>query len=159
MITCNFKWKQIFWVLFVKYRGNFVWTQGCFGYTLLISSGWFVYQTWHTIICVCFNVESSWLLQFCGSPKITPCVCHLGIMYLAGKGEQSSKATIRELFSPAREQETRGGHCFHLVRFAWPRCNNQLADGLTVKSKLGRELKAGHAFSLHFSLFIPCWEM
>ena len=61
--------------------------------------------------------------------------------------QRSSKVTIRELFSAAREQETRGGDCFHLVRHARPQCNNHLADCHTIKRVLNGELEAGHSFS------------
>lgn len=53
--------------------------------------------------------------------------------------QRSSKATIRELFSAAREQETQGGHCFHLVRFAWPQCNNRLANCLQLEREHSAE--------------------
>ena len=108
---------------------------------------------------VCFNAESDWLLQFCGSPKITVCLSFRDNAARLAKGEQGSRATIREVFSPAGERETRGGHHVHLVKFAPPQDNNQVANCLAVKEPPARELKAGHTFPLNLSLFIQWWEM
>lgn len=49
--------------------------------------------------------------------------------------QRSSKATIRELFSAAGEQETRGGHCFHSVGLARLPCNNQQAGRLRAREE------------------------
>lgn len=145
---------MVFLVLFVKYRGNFVWTQGRFRRTLLISSGWFVYQIWQTVICVCVLV------------RLTPAVLRiaqnrtvcLSFRDNVADWQRSSKATIRELFSAAREQETQGGHCFHLVRFAWPQCNNRLANCLQLEREHSAESWKQVTRSDFTSVYL-FWEM
>lgn len=95
------------------------------------------------VICVPDLADCHLCVYVCVLARLTPAhlrsaqnktVC-LSFRDNVADWQRSSKATIRELFSAAGEQETRGGHCFHSVGLARLPCNNQQAGRLRARER------------------------